>query len=489
MAGIPILMIQQTMLLVAALALRALLPRVAHWRHIMLVWYVVLLRLAFPFPLPDPLGPICHPSAPASYVPQATPTSSFALACADWFETDAGRAALCIWAAVAVTLLVYQAASLCRWKRSHTQLGPVDDPDILACAASYWHSPKHSPATRAKLLLGKLLGDAGPLPQSKRSRRKACAPDAGAAQGVRLMWCEGVTAPVVFGCAHPVVLIPPDIAHCSRQAKCHAIEHELTHVRRQDAFFKLAFTCVCCLLWFNPLVWIARRLALRDTELACDEEVTRFGSQGERRAYAELLLKFAQPTSCGMCQTWVSHFSSGHAAFLAVRLKALKATMVESGMSSLIVCAMASCLALAVCATGPASNNNPWVVKTELGSITLPQAWWGQVEVSVLRTANGTEVAFVYPLGEPSRPILGFGSLDELPGDDADSATTLVAVTSYNGYSCALWGYACGTSGQAAGQPGSNKLVNSIQAAVTGGSDMDSLGFLKRTVVPTFCAE
>ena len=148
-AGIPILVIQQTMLLLAVLAMRAILPHFTRWRHIMLLWYVVLIRLAIPFPLPDPFSLLKHPSAPASYVPQATPTSDFAQAGSDWLETDAGRVALCVWTAIAVALLACQAASLLRWKRSHTQLSPVDDPDILAFADSYWRNPKHSLVTRA----------------------------------------------------------------------------------------------------------------------------------------------------------------------------------------------------------------------------------------------------------------------------------------------------------------------------------------------------
>lgn len=489
MAGIPILVIQQTMFLLAVLAFRAVLPRFAHWRHIMLLWYVAVMRLAIPFPLPDPFGLLNHPSAPASYVPRATPTSNLAQAGSDWLETDAGRAALCVWAAIAVALLACQAASLFHWKRTHAQLSPVDDPDILACADSYWHNPRHSLAARTRLFLGRLLGITDAHIQNASAERKT--PNTGACpmRGVRIMWSCDVTAPVVFGCTQPVVLVPLDIERYGRQAIHHAIEHELTHIRRQDPLFKLVFTCICCLFWFNPLMWVARSLAFRDIELTCDEEVTRFGSRDEKRAYAELLLGFAQPRHPGICRTWISHFSSGHAAFLAKRFKALKSTITESGMPSLAACAMAACLALTVSATGPASNDNPWVVKTELGSISLPQAWWGKVEVSILRTTNGSEVAFVYPLGEPSRPILGFGSLDERPEGNASADGMLVAVTSHNGYSCALWGFGSGASGETTGQIGSNQLVESTQMAAADGSDVNSLGFLKRVVAPTFCAE
>ena len=485
-AGIPILVIQQTMLLLAVLAMRAILPHFTRWRHIMLLWYVVLIRLAIPFPLPDPFSLLKHPSAPASYVPQATPTSDFAQAGSDWLETDAGRVSLCVWTAIAVALLACQAASLLRWKRSHTQLSPVDDPDILAFADSYWRNPKHSLATRSRLFLDRLFGAANAHALSMGATCKSSNAETRPAQGVQLMWSSDVATPVVFGCTQPVVLIPPKVAY-GHQAKRHAIEHELSHIRRQDPLFKLIFSCVCCLFWFNPLVWVARRLSFRDIELACDEEVTRFGTRGEKRAYAELLLEFAQPTQRGVCRTWVSHFSSGHAAVLAMRIKALKSTITESGVSSLAVCAMAACLALTVSTTGPASGNNPWVVKTELGSIAIPQAWWGKVQVSILRTTGGTEVAFVCPLGEPTRPILGFGSLDEHPCDDPGSATSLVAVTSHNGYSCALWGFDYGSSGET--ESGSNQLDCTQKAVVTGDSDMDSLGFLKRAVAPTFCVE
>lgn len=490
MAAVPILIIQQALFLLVILALRAVLPHLARWRHIMLLWYVALVRLAIPLPLPDPFGLFTRPSAPVRYVPHATPTSTLAQAGSDWLETSAGRAALCAWMAVAIVLLACHFASLRHWKRTHAQIGPVDDPDILSCADSYWRSPKHSCVIRARLLLARMGGKAGPHPRGTDARRAPRTVDAGVTQGVRLAWSEDVDAPVVFGCAHPVVLMPLHIAALDSQAKRQALEHELTHVRRQDPLFKLAFTCVCCLFWFNPLVWGARRLAFRDVELACDEEMTRFGSQGERRAYANLLLGFAQRTPRGVYRTWVSHFSSGPAAFLFMRIKSLKTAVVESGMPSLAVCALASCLALLASTTGPASGQNPWVVKTEVGSVTLPQAWQEKVEVSILRTANGSELAFIYPLGDSTQPILGFGSLDEHPEMGSDSGTTLVAVTSHNGYPCALWRFDHRVTEEAsAKQAASNQLVRTEEPTVDDGLDMDSLDFLKREVVPTFCAE
>ncbi len=71
--------------------------------------------------------------------------------------------------------------------------------------------------------------------------------------------------------------------------------HELHHLQRCDVDTK-TFLCLCnALCWFNPLVWLATKKASEDLERSCDEIVTEEMEEGERRAYANLLLDAAAP--------------------------------------------------------------------------------------------------------------------------------------------------------------------------------------------------
>ena len=69
--------------------------------------------------------------------------------------------------------------------------------------------------------------------------------------------------------------------------------HELVHISREDAgnkFFLAFCTAVC---WFNPLMWLAVRRSSEDLELSCDETVLSELKAGERRQYAQLILRTA----------------------------------------------------------------------------------------------------------------------------------------------------------------------------------------------------
>ncbi len=69
--------------------------------------------------------------------------------------------------------------------------------------------------------------------------------------------------------------------------------HELVHLGREDAwgkFFLVFCTAVC---WFNPLMWLAMNKSAQDLELSCDEKVVSSLEEGERRQYADLILRTA----------------------------------------------------------------------------------------------------------------------------------------------------------------------------------------------------
>lgn len=98
----------------------------------------------------------------------------------------------------------------------------------------------------------------------------------------------GLDSPLTLGVFRPVVLLP------GRGGAEGALRHELCHIRRRDLWYKLLLLWVTALHWFNPLVWWMSRVAGRNLEFCCDDDVVRGRDAAFRRQYGELLLTTAE---------------------------------------------------------------------------------------------------------------------------------------------------------------------------------------------------
>ena len=99
-------------------------------------------------------------------------------------------------------------------------------------------------------------------------------------------------APLVLGYFHPILLLPEDFE--SEPAAGPVLRHECIHLRRGDLFWKLLLLAAACMHWFNPLVWMMRRAAHHDLELACDEVVLAGRDSAHRILYGYALLEHAK---------------------------------------------------------------------------------------------------------------------------------------------------------------------------------------------------
>ncbi|ATC62687.1 hypothetical protein CMV30_01165 [Nibricoccus aquaticus] len=103
---------------------------------------------------------------------------------------------------------------------------------------------------------------------------------------------KAVEAPAIFGLWRPTILFPAGFAEKFSEMELRLmILHELGHWRRRDIAANALLQAARILHWFNPLVWVATRLARQDCELACDEFVMRRASSAETRTYGATLLK------------------------------------------------------------------------------------------------------------------------------------------------------------------------------------------------------
>lgn len=107
-------------------------------------------------------------------------------------------------------------------------------------------------------------------------------------KGVRL--AGGIPSPFVLGIFRPVIYLPSGLSEGERD---YILLHERTHIRRFDHVTRALAWLAVAVHWFNPLVWLAFRLAGRDMEMSCDEAVLRKMGREIRADYSASLLRLS----------------------------------------------------------------------------------------------------------------------------------------------------------------------------------------------------
>ncbi len=69
------------------------------------------------------------------------------------------------------------------------------------------------------------------------------------------------------------------------------LRHEMIHVVRKDLLWKVLMEFVCCLHWFNPLIYLVKYQFDFVCEASCDEHVVSGCAKAERDAYGARLVK------------------------------------------------------------------------------------------------------------------------------------------------------------------------------------------------------
>nr|WP_315024960.1 M56 family metallopeptidase [uncultured Aminipila sp.] len=109
---------------------------------------------------------------------------------------------------------------------------------------------------------------------------------------------QGGESPMLAGVFNPVIYISEGY---SREELKHVFNHELCHYKNKDNIWNMVSSALLCMNWFNPLAWYAFKIFRRDLEMYCDYMV--IGIAGEKKAYAEVLLKTASAENSFMFAT------------------------------------------------------------------------------------------------------------------------------------------------------------------------------------------
>ena len=96
---------------------------------------------------------------------------------------------------------------------------------------------------------------------------------------------------ITFGVFRPVILCGREIG--SRDSEL-VVRHEMVHIKRLDAFWKMLIQFAKFLHWCNPMMWLLCDEFDRVCEISCDETAVWELTEEERTGYGLLLIEEAQ---------------------------------------------------------------------------------------------------------------------------------------------------------------------------------------------------
>ena len=101
--------------------------------------------------------------------------------------------------------------------------------------------------------------------------------------------CGNISSPMLLGYRHTILLMP-DSPYTEAELTM-IFCHEMQHKKSGDLWYKLLLMFVCDLYWFNPVMWLMKKLAYQDVECVCDTLVMRRLSAEEQKTYGMTVLK------------------------------------------------------------------------------------------------------------------------------------------------------------------------------------------------------
>lgn len=121
--------------------------------------------------------------------------------------------------------------------------------------------------------------------------------DAPSKHTCRLCVTKQASSPYIFGVFSSTIVVPEPVLSLSDQDVCYILQHEWQHHLEKDVPVKLLVQVLCCVMWWNPLIFLLRHNLNQTLELKCDAGVMKGLDPEQRINYAEALLRVL--TICG----------------------------------------------------------------------------------------------------------------------------------------------------------------------------------------------
>ena len=315
-----------TVIILAALLLRALFRRRIPQRVFCLLWDVALVRLLIPGALTSPVSVWRWlPKPSPARMPDMRPTVMPGLTAPVGGTAIEDTAVLSSTAALPSPSLDAGAVLTVVWM-------------TVALALAAWFLWIH---LRSRRLYADSLPCTDAFVRDWLTARSLC-------RRIQVRISDRIAAPLTYRILRPVVLLPAGMDWPDKAALSFVLEHEIQHIRCFDTLRKGLLAAVLCLHWFNPLVWVLYVLCNRDMELACDEAVVERGA--DRAGYARTLLDMEERR--GRWGLSGSHFSQNA---LEERIKSI---MKHKHISIAALIAVLTAMSVTVVAFASAAPNS-----------------------------------------------------------------------------------------------------------------------------------
>ncbi len=105
----------------------------------------------------------------------------------------------------------------------------------------------------------------------------------------KVLLVSGIQTPAITGLLHPKILMPE--VDYSEKEIYYILCHEMLHYYRHDLLVKVLCEFLCIIYWWNPVVFLLRKLVARVLELRVDFLLTFDFSNEEKIDYMECIVK------------------------------------------------------------------------------------------------------------------------------------------------------------------------------------------------------
>ena len=147
----------------------------------------------------------------------------------------------------------------------------------LLTDSKYLHNLQHTDNDRLVTLLSEVIKET-----------KAIKPHVG------IVVLSGIGNPMLCGLTNPVILLPEkSLGLCDADIKA-ILRHEWQHYLNKDLWIKTLTTVLCCIMWWNPAVYLLKSNLDKTLELKCDLDVARYMSDEEKLCYMQSLVNLAR---------------------------------------------------------------------------------------------------------------------------------------------------------------------------------------------------
>ncbi len=99
---------------------------------------------------------------------------------------------------------------------------------------------------------------------------------------------DSICSPLMVGIFKPILLLPK--TSITEGQLSYILEHETTHLKRQDILYKWFLSIVKCIHWFNPAIYVISEYVSLDCEISCDMEVVKNFDMTQTNDYVETIL-------------------------------------------------------------------------------------------------------------------------------------------------------------------------------------------------------